>query len=658
MKRFKATEPTDVFKSPGGAKKDRLQRNETFLSDGAMEQGFVKVDLADGEPSWIREVDFRTNFMLDESFLPLDEKLFVSECIVAERLANADERISPWYVYADFLIARALIETNLKNVGPSSARPSAVGPFRMAPEEWNAFLTDGGKLAEPFAGNALGYLNPFSQIHAAAWTMHALAKAISAAKPGAKPDDPFIPSYLDVFHAHLTNSAKAAVALYDAMESGGDQDLSAVLNGILSPDRITALFGDRARLQQTPQPTKAGEFVKQTRAALNQALVDAFKMIETNAPEELLKVKHGEAPWLDGAEKEMKDGVTADEVRFKDRILDYFNATDHGRPNEIVSWCGAFVAHCIKSCGNAAAAKSVPAGSAAAINWKSWGAALPLASKDIPRGAVVVLSPETGSNHVGFFDKFLDEATVQLLGGNQTRKVGLTPFKRSSIAAIQWLDLAPTDENSAPSTRHISKEAFDLIVEFEVTSKALYTAKLQGATWPGKSSGITIGIGYDVGHTKASVFESDWKDEISVPMLHALRMAGGVVGPAAQIFVETLRTKVSIPWDIAIKVHTNRVIPRWIGLAEKSFANAGHLNEDCLGALVSLIYNRGTSFSDDPSRAEMVAVRACMASKQFNKIPGLIRDMKRLWPDSEGLQRRREREAAFFEAGLAKMAGG
>jgi hypothetical protein len=61
--------------------------------------------------------------------------------------------------------------------------------------------------------------------------------------------------------------------------------------------------------------------------------------------------------------------------------------------------------------------------------------------------------------------------------------------------------------------------------------------------------------------------------------------------------------------------------------------------------------------SAKPRFAQMVAIKACMANKQFTKIPQLIRDMKVLWPDSAGLQDRREREAAFFEAGLARMAG-
>ena len=146
-------------------------------------------------------------------------------------------------------------------------------------------------------------------------------------------------------------------------------------------------------------------------------------------------------PWLDVAEAAKSAGVDERDPRFKSAILDYFDATDfRPKPTSVTTpWCGAFAAHCMKASGNPTAAASVPKGAAAAANWKSWGTGLPWPSPSIPEGAVVVLSP----NHVGFFSS-LEGDRVWLLGGNQSDRVDRTPFPRSQIVAVRWLNLAPT----------------------------------------------------------------------------------------------------------------------------------------------------------------------------------------------------------------------
>ena len=100
----------------------------------------------------------------------------------------------------------------------------------------------------------------------------------------------------------------------------------------------------------------------------------------------------------------------------------------------------------MKASGNRTVAASVPKGAAAAANWKTWGTALPWPSPDIPEGAVVVLSP----NHVGFFVG-LDGDRVILLGGNQSDRVDRTPFPRSQVVAVRWLNPGPTRLSPAPA---------------------------------------------------------------------------------------------------------------------------------------------------------------------------------------------------------------
>jgi GH24 family phage-related lysozyme (muramidase) len=48
----------------------------------------------------------------------------------------------------------------------------------------------------------------------------------------------------------------------------------------------------------------------------------------------------------------------------------------------------------------------------------------------------------------------------------------------------------------------------------------------------------------------------------------------------------------------------------------------------------------------------MCNIQALLKTGNFKEIPNQFREMKRLWPDSKGLRRRREEEADLFESGL------
>ena len=214
--------------------------------------------------------------------------------------------------------------------------------------------------------------------------------------------------------------------------------------------------------------------------------------------------------------------------------------------------------------------------------------------------------------------------------------------------------LETTQPLGNPSARKISDDAFDLIVEFEVSSQQVYTRKYRSAVWPGGASGVTIGIGYDVGYTTAAQLDDDFGDLLPQTTIAALGRAIDVTGDAAQQVARSLAGIVDVAWDVAIRVHRERVLPRWIGLVERSLANTADLDDPSLGALVSLTYNRGASFGKAGDRyAEMRAIKDDMGRSEFDDVPAQLRSMKRLWPTVKGLQTRREREARLFERGLA-----
>jgi GH24 family phage-related lysozyme (muramidase) len=208
----------------------------------------------------------------------------------------------------------------------------------------------------------------------------------------------------------------------------------------------------------------------------------------------------------------------------------------------------------------------------------------------------------------------------------------------------------------APSKTPISPAAFDLIVEMEVTSEQLYTQKYRKPTWPKGQSGVTIGIGYDVGYATKPLLWDDWRGAIPDPMITALERAIGVTGAPANAVAQQLGSKVDVPWSAATPVHRDKVIPRWVGVVERALANTDKIGPDCLGALVSLTYNRGASFGKAGDRyREMRNISAHMSGKKYGLISAELRSMKRLWPDLLGLQKRREREARLFEKGLAGL---
>lgn len=191
----------------------------------------------------------------------------------------------------------------------------------------------------------------------------------------------------------------------------------------------------------------------------------------------------------------------------------------------------------------------------------------------------------------------------------------------------------------------------DKIVEFEVSTRSWYEKFAARPTWPGGASGITIGIGYDLGQHSAAEFRRDWEGTEAGKSLD-LAACCGVCGTQASWLMHTV-SFMQVSYEDAVRVFDNVILPRYIDLTVKTFPNCDLLPMDAFGALVDLVYNRGTSMTGD-SRREMAAIKNAMAAGDFVAIPAYIRAMKRLWPLSTGLQARREWEAATFAEAISK----
>lgn len=242
--------------------------------------------------------------------------------------------------------------------------------------------------------------------------------------------------------------------------------------------------------------------------------------------------------------------------------------------------------------------------------------------------------------------------------GEYLRLVGetasLEPLPQAPSPAPVTLTSAP----AGPPT--VSDEAWNLIVEFETGGRALYERKYTRPTWPGGSSGVTIGIGHDLAFTTPQAFDRNWA-ALPLDARTRLKATIGLTKAAAKATIPSL-SDIVVPWVVAEAVFRAVDLPATIAKTNAALPNCDLLSGDCFGVLVSLTFNRGDDYTSprkpgDPidRRKEMRAIRAAMAEKNFAVIPALLRSMIRIWQGQDveaGLTRRREAEAALFEKGL------
>jgi len=188
---------------------------------------------------------------------------------------------------------------------------------------------------------------------------------------------------------------------------------------------------------------------------------------------------------------------------------------------------------------------------------------------------------------------------------------------------------------------NLSPKALKLIVDHEGLN--------QPGAWPGASSGITIGYGYDLGYRTLMEFMRDWQDKLPSRVLQRLSTAIGKRGPDARILSPGFRD-IKIPQAASMEVLRINSIPSYIAETRRVFPGVEHLPEDAQGALVSLVYNRGGSVKGD-SRKEMRAIQVAVVKRDLKEIAKQLRAMKRLWLGKklDGLLRRREDEAKLVE---------
>ena len=196
-----------------------------------------------------------------------------------------------------------------------------------------------------------------------------------------------------------------------------------------------------------------------------------------------------------------------------------------------------------------------------------------------------------------------------------------------------------------------SAKTLELLYDYEVGGgKAYYEKYLSKFTWPGGASGPTIAIGVDCAYYSeselAEIFSFLPKDQIRL-----IQKASGKTREEGKEYTKVLRASgIIVSWDKAQEIFQKLTWPKFTSLAEKAFPGLADLHPDAYGAIVSLVFNRGTSLKGD-SRLEMRNIRVLIPKKDYKNIAQEIRKMKRLWvgKNLNGLLERREAEAKLIE---------
>ena len=199
----------------------------------------------------------------------------------------------------------------------------------------------------------------------------------------------------------------------------------------------------------------------------------------------------------------------------------------------------------------------------------------------------------------------------------------------------------------------ISRKAIEMIIQHEVGGRAVYEKRYQKPIWAGGDSGLTIGLGYDIGYVKEAQLFLDWQG-LNLNFLNALKRFCGVKGEVVKTMMRGEVLNVIIPYNIAYEVFVKKSIPKYYALTKKIYPQLDELNEDTRGALVSMVYNRGAKIDGD-SRKEMKAIVDLVAKKDYGGIAEQIEQSKRLWEGKglDGLVIRREAEADLIRESLA-----
>ena len=188
------------------------------------------------------------------------------------------------------------------------------------------------------------------------------------------------------------------------------------------------------------------------------------------------------------------------------------------------------------------------------------------------------------------------------------------------------------------------------VINFESGGESYYNKFLKKVTWPGGASGLTIGIGADLGYMSKEEFEKYFSSFFTPLENLKLKSVIGLKGDSAKSKLTSVKG-IELNWENAMNAFINWTLPKFWKLSNALWPGLDKLEEPAQIALVSLVFNRGAS-TKGSSRTEMVNIKPLVVKRDYKGIAKEIRSMKRLWigKNMDGLIKRREEEAKMVES--------
>jgi hypothetical protein len=159
--------------------------------------------------------------------------------------------------------------------------------------------------------------------------------------------------------------------------------------------------------------------------------------------------------------------------------------------------------------------------------------------------------------------------------------------------------------------------------------------------WPGGESGITIGVGWDLGqHCKSELFRA-WAG-LDRATLRQLEEAIQKRGRAAALLVPQLKL-IDVPRSISRSVFRSSLEDSYYPMTLRLFPGVERLPTEVQVALLSVVFNRGVLLGRDPDwskakeldrRWEIRRLREDVRQRDFFAIYIRLGTMKRLWEKS------------------------
>jgi hypothetical protein len=220
---------------------------------------------------------------------------------------------------------------------------------------------------------------------------------------------------------------------------------------------------------------------------------------------------------------------------------------------------------------------------------------------------------------------------------------------RQSLAADEtcWPVRSPTFPAGSPE--NVAKMAADFLIKVENVPQHPY--------WPQGTSGVTLGVGWDLGYHSRTELRGTWA-ALGADTLARLEEAAGRKGRAAQALIPRLRS-IEIPRSLSIQVLIRSLNDHYIPFVAQLFPGLERLPTEVQVVFISVVFNRGASLGHDPDwrtaeevdrRWEMRRMRDDVERADMFAIYAHLGTMKRLWETSgpRGLRLRRRDEQALI----------